>query len=179
MRGAHEVCELTGFAGNILPNLVDQLQICGDAMPARTLRVKMHLQIAKPPKVIFEAIVDPAKMSHYFISSGTDRLDTGRAVTWLFGDVGAELVVTPKRVQRNRQVSFVWSASKVTTKVVLRLEPRGRTSTLLTVDESGWPRDARGISRCIGQTRGWTHMLTCMKAYLEYGINLRKGGTIK
>ena len=103
----------------------------------------------------------------------------GSAVTWLFGDVGAKLVVTPKRVERNRNVSFVWSASKVNTKVVPKLEPRGKTSTLVSVDESGWLGDARGVSRCMGQTRGWTHMLSCLKAYLEYGINLRKGGTIK
>ena len=148
-------------------------------MPAGKLRVRMQLLIAKPPKVVFEAIVDPGKVSHYFISSGTDRLDAGSPVTWLFDDVGAELVVTPKRVVPNREVSFEWSASKVKTKVVLSLEPRGKSSTLVSVAESGWPGDARGISRCMGQTRGWTHMLSCMKAYLEYGINLRKGGTIK
>jgi hypothetical protein len=31
----------------------------------------------------------------------------------------------------------------------------------------------------MGQVEGWTHFLCCLKAYLEYGINLRTGGVIK
>jgi len=27
----------------------------------------------------------------------------------------------------------------------------------------------------LGNTEGWANFLACMKAYLEYGINLRKG----
>ena len=27
----------------------------------------------------------------------------------------------------------------------------------------------------MGQTEGWANFLACLKAYLEYGINLRKG----
>ncbi len=34
-------------------------------------------------------------------------------------------------------------------------------------------------SRCMGQVEGWTQFLCCLKAYLEYGVNLRVGGVIK
>ncbi len=27
-----------------------------------------------------------------------------------------------------------------------------------------------------GNTEGWANFLACLKAYLEFGINLRKGG---
>jgi hypothetical protein len=35
--------------------------------------------------------------------------------------------------------------------------------------------DADGILIMMRQTEGWANFLACMKAYLEYGINLRTG----
>lgn len=60
-------------------------------MQTETLEIKAALQISKPVNKVFEAIVDPEKMTNYFIS------------------------------------------------------------------------------------KGWANFLACLKAYLEYGINLRKG----
>ena len=37
-------------------------------MKAKALQVKTQLEIAKPVHQVFEAIVDPEKMSHYFNS---------------------------------------------------------------------------------------------------------------
>jgi hypothetical protein len=36
--------------------------------------------------------------------------------------------------------------------------------------------DQAGINWLKGNTEGWANFLACLKAYLEYGINLRKGG---
>ena len=38
------------------------------------LEAKAELRIARPAAEVFEAIVDPANMSRYFISSGGGRL---------------------------------------------------------------------------------------------------------
>jgi len=143
------------------------------------LNVKMQLRISKSPRTVFEAIVDPAKMSNYFTSSGTGRLDEETEVTWQFADVGAELVVAPQKVKPDRHISYLWSASGVQTLVQITLERSGRSATVVKVSESGWPTGPKGIGRCIAQTRGWAHMLSCMKAYLEHGIHLRSGGTIE
>jgi hypothetical protein len=35
--------------------------------------------------------------------------------------------------------------------------------------------DEKGIKWLQGNTAGWANFLACLKAYLEYGINLRKG----
>ena len=37
------------------------------------------------------------------------------------------------------------------------------------------PANEEGIKQAIGQTEGWANFLASLKAYLEYGINLRKG----
>ena len=40
----------------------------------------------------------------------------------------------------------------------------------------GWQENAEGLKGSHGNAGGWMHMMACMKAYLEYGINLRAGG---
>lgn len=146
-------------------------------MDKRSLQVKTQLAIAKPAYEVFEAIVNPEKMSHYFISSGSGPMENGKTVRWVFDDVGLGLDVKVQRVERDRFVSFRWSASGVDALVEMQILP-GDPATLLKVSESEWPPDEKGIARCIEQTQGWTHFLCCMKAYLEYGINLRQGGTV-
>ena len=37
-------------------------------MKNQTLEIKTRIQILKPPHEVFEAIVDPAKMTNYFIT---------------------------------------------------------------------------------------------------------------
>ena len=62
---------------------------------------------------------------------------------------------------------------------VLEEELASENQTLVKITESDWPSDFEGAKKCMGQTEGWTHFLCCLKAYLEYGINLRVGGVIK
>ena len=38
---------------------------------------------------------------------------------------------------------------------------------------TGTPED---IAESYGNAGGWMHMMCCLKAFLEYGINLREGG---
>lgn len=142
-------------------------------MAEQDLQVKTELKIAASPSAVYEAIVNPEQMSGYFISSGSDRLDSAKPVTWKWDDVGAELNVTPQALDTDRRVSFLWPASGVETCVVIELQPSGDATTV-KVTENGWPPDAEGIGRCLEQMQGWMHMLCCLKAFLEHGINLRK-----
>ena len=115
-------------------------------------------------------------MSRYFISWGSGHLDAGNPVIWKWDDVGAQLTITPQEVETNRSVSFLWSASGTETRVVIQLDQDGADETVVKVSDSGWPRDAQGTARCLEAMQGWMHMLCCLKAYLEYGINLRSVG---
>jgi uncharacterized protein YndB with AHSA1/START domain len=47
-------------------------------MYKKALQVKTQLEIAKPIHQVFEAIVEPKEMSHYFISSGKGRMQSGK-----------------------------------------------------------------------------------------------------
>lgn len=147
-------------------------------MSTNTLAVNTGLRFAKPAHEVCEAIVDPAKMSHYFITTGSGRMEPGKTIRWTFDDADAALVVTVRQVEADRLVTFLWSASGVETLVSIRLEPDGMDATKVKVSSDGWPADAQGIARCLEETGGWMHFLCCLKAHVEYGINLRAGGTM-
>ncbi|NNG27681.1 MAG: ATPase, partial [Ignavibacteriaceae bacterium] len=63
--------------------------------------------------------------------------------------------------------------------VEILFEQKHENQTLVKITESEWPADFKGANRCMGQVEGWTHFLCCLKAYLEYGVNLRVGGVIR
>jgi uncharacterized protein YndB with AHSA1/START domain len=139
------------------------------------LKVKVEKKISKPIHEVFEAIVNPEKMSNYFISSASGQLEEGKTIIWRWDDVGAELPITVKKVDKNNFISFLWSASGIKTSVEINLTSLNDDTTLVIVHEDGWESDEEGIKRFGQQTQGWVDMVTCLQAYLEYGINLRRG----
>lgn len=144
---------------------------------SKLLEVRTELRISKATHEVFDAIVEPQGMSNYFVTTGSGRMDSGRTVHWTFADVGGELDVKVKKVVKDRSISYLWSAGGVETTVKLNLEPEGE-ATVVKVNEKGWSLDDKGIERLAEQTQGWVHFLLCLKAFLEYGINLGRGGTI-
>jgi len=143
------------------------------------IRAKVQMGIIKPSGEIFDAIIDPEKMSKYFISGSTGRMESGKTLTWTWKDYEGEHEIKAGKIEKDKVVSFEWSGSGVNCVVVITLEAKGENQTLVKVTESEWPADYKGANQCMGQVEGWTHFLCCMKAYLEHGIDLRVGGVLK
>ncbi len=139
------------------------------------IRAKVQLGISKPASEIFESIVEPEKMGKYFISGSTGKMESGKTLTWTWTDYEGEHEVKVGKIEKDKVVSFEWSGSGVNCVVVITIEEKGENKTLVKITESDWPADYKGANQCMGQVEGWTHFLCCMKAYLEYGINLRVG----
>jgi hypothetical protein len=55
------------------------------------------------------------------------------------------------------------------------LESQIDASTLVNIQEGSMEDNDRGINWLKGNTFGWSNFSACLKAYLEYNINLRKG----
>jgi uncharacterized protein YndB with AHSA1/START domain len=144
-------------------------------MKDQLLGIKAALQIQKPAGEVFEAIVDPAKMSGYFIAKGSGRLEEGKHVTWKFPEFDMEFQVRAGKITPGNYISFYWDSDGRELLVEITLLARKDGSTLVTVCEQGRENDEAGIKWLKGNTEGWANFLACLKAYLEYGINLRKG----
>ncbi|SFT16852.1 SRPBCC domain-containing protein [Sphingobacterium wenxiniae] len=136
------------------------------------LTAKATLQIQKTINEVFEAIVDHEKMTKYFISESSGRMEAGKELSWEFGDFPGKFPVKVKEVQPDKFVSFVWDEDTV---VNITLEEQPDKSTVVKVTEGEKELNDKNLEWCIGNTFGWGNFLDCMKAYLEYGIHLRKG----
>jgi uncharacterized protein YndB with AHSA1/START domain len=143
------------------------------------IRAKVQMGVLRSAGEIFDAIIDPEKMSKYFISGSTGRMESGKTLTWTWTDYEGKHEIKVGKIEKDKVVSFEWNGSGVNCVVVITLEAKGENRTLVKVTESEWPADYKGANQCMGQVEGWTHFLLCMKAYLEYGIDLRIGGVIK
>jgi len=136
------------------------------------LTAQATLQIQKPISEVFEAIVNPVHITKYFISESSGRMQTGKELTWEFGDFPGKFPVKVTEIQTNQSISFVWDEETV---VKITLESQPDNSTVVKVTEGEKDLNEENLKWLIGNTFGWGNFLDCMKAYLEYGINLRKG----
>ena len=142
------------------------------------LKIKTSLKILKPAHEVFEAIVDPAKMSNYFIAKSTGRMEAGKTLTWLFPEFDMEFPVRVEKVVKDDYISYSWDDwedNTIKTLVEISLEDKGKDETLVTVREGSRENNEAGIKWLSSNTEGWANFLACLKAYMEYGINLRKG----
>lgn len=145
-------------------------------------------RIARPVHEVFEAVADPAKLSGYFTTGGAKgRLETGAVVTWDFHDFPGAFPVEVVEVEQDRRIVLRWDAAEddtpdqaapsgCKTTVTMVFEPLdGNRRTLVSITEEGWKQTPAGLKSSYGNCEGWTGMLAAMKAYVEYGINLREG----
>lgn len=158
------------------------------------LKFTVQTKIQKPVAEVFDAVYDPKKLSAYFTSAGADGpLDEGKTVMWGFSDLGGEPVRFPVKVQKTvkgKLIRFTWAASEgiydpKTGKmphpggydniVEMSFEASGKDETLLKITEGTWRSSEDGLVSSYQNCHGWTHMSLCLKAWIEHGINLRKG----
>jgi uncharacterized protein YndB with AHSA1/START domain len=144
-------------------------------MANHTLGIKTALQILKPVNEVFEAIIDPDKMSNYFISKSSGKLEEGKQIMWKFPEFAVEFPIRVGKIEKNKYISYSWDVDGMELLVEMSLRPRGNNSTVITVTENSRNNDEAGIKWLMGNTEGWANFLACLKAYLEYGINLRTG----
>ena len=153
------------------------------------LKFKITGRIARPVAEVFEAVADPKKLSGYFTTGGAKgRLETGATVMWDFADFPGAFPVEVVDVVPNERIVLKWSASEgppepgttpepldYKTTVTMTFEQLDDGRTLVSIAEEGWRQTPGGLKGTIGNCQGWSQMLCAMKAYVEYGINLREG----
>ena len=139
------------------------------------LVIETKIQISAPPGAVFEAIVDPAKMSNYFISQGSGRMEEGRLLHWRFPEFDMEFPIRVGSIIKDSFISYFWTIDNEELLVEILLTPVAGDATIVTVTEKSRNNDEAGLRWLKQNTEGWANFLACLKAWLEYGINLRKG----
>lgn len=138
--------------------------------------------VSKPCADVYDAVADPAQLSKYFTTGGASgRLESGAVVTWDFHDFPGAFPVTVVEAVPPTRLVIRWDGDETTdaagaTTTTFAFEPvDDGARTLVTITESAWRPTPIGARAAFGNCAGWTGMLAAMKAWLEYGINLREG----
>ncbi|MBF0597316.1 SRPBCC family protein [Faecalibacter rhinopitheci] len=139
------------------------------------IKAEASIQILRPIHDVFEAIINPDKMRTYFIESSSGPLEAYKTVIWKFPEFDDTFPVTGILIKPNEYISFDWSGGKDKMMVEIYLSKYGEDFTIINIIEHEFDDNKEGIERAIRQTAGWANFLSCMKASLEYGINLRTG----
>jgi len=141
------------------------------------LKIIAALQIAKSRNEVFNAIVDPEKMSNYFISESSGVMEEGKNLIWKFPEFDIKVPVEVKKIDTPELIEFEWEGApdKMLT-VSINLESISEDKTLVRITEGTMKNNEEGIKWFAQNSGGWANFLACLKAYLEFGINLRKGG---
>jgi uncharacterized protein YndB with AHSA1/START domain len=157
------------------------------------LKFRVAARIARPVHEVFEAVADPDKLSHYFTTGGAKgRLETGATVTWDFADFPGAFPVHVIEVEPDRKIVLEWKANEgeppnvsdagektaadYNTTVTMTFTPIDDDSrTLVEIEEKGWRETEGALKASYGNCQGWAQMLAALKAWIEYGINLREG----
>lgn len=149
------------------------------------LKFKVSARVSKPIAEVYEAVANPQQLSKYFTTGGAKgRLETGATVTWDFHDFPGAFPVEVIKAEQNREIVLQWQANEdgpdgkkasYKTTVTMTFESIDGDRTLVTIAEEGWRETPTGLTASYGNCQGWSQMLCALKAYLEYGINLRDG----
>lgn len=145
------------------------------------LKFQVQTKIQKPVEAVFEAVHDPERLSGYFTNGGASApLHEGTTVEWKFADTPGEEpitgLVTVKQVIPNELIVLECLGAKDhNTSVEMKFETTGPEETLVSISETGWGETQADLDSSYRNCMGWSHMVSALKAYIEYGIDLRKG----
>jgi uncharacterized protein YndB with AHSA1/START domain len=154
------------------------------------MKFKVMIHVGRPVEEVFEAVSDPKQLSSYFATGGASgRLEAGKTVTWDFHDFPGAFPVEVDEVVPNEKIVLRWDAVEgeqlcqsaldvkpagYKTIVIMSFKPTEDGRTLVEIEERGWRETEGGLQASYGNCMGWSQMLCALKAWVEYGINLRE-----
>ena len=98
-------------------------------------------------------------------------------VIWKFPEMDIEFPVTIGKIESGKYVSYYWDGAMdgEQTFVEISLQQVSADITLVLVTEKSKANNEAGIKWLKNNTEGWANSLACLKAWMEYGVHLRKG----
>jgi uncharacterized protein YndB with AHSA1/START domain len=147
----------------------------------KKISTRIQLTILRPVKNVFAAAAYPAP---FFVAKATEPMRKREVIYWTFPEFDVRIPIKVLKVIPNKLIRFQWEGLKGQNTCAFafakptthnpKANVKGNAVTL-TITESGWPDNAKGRTMALRNTMGWTHMACSLKAYLEHGVNLRRG----
>lgn len=137
------------------------------------------IRIEKSAKEVFEAFVDPEKIGNFWFSTSSERWEKGKTITLEYKEYNAVGDIKIIDIEVDKKIAFEWGSNGEGHIVTILLIEEG-ASTIVEITEEGFNEAADDfLEQIIDNKEGWVFMLTCLKGYLEFGVNKIRGGLVK
>ncbi|HAX49986.1 MAG TPA: SRPBCC domain-containing protein [Ignavibacteria bacterium] len=138
------------------------------------IKFTVAVRIDKPIAEVFRAFTDDAAITKYFVTSASAPIKAaGDKITWSWGEHKTDINIT--EFEENKKITFTWPGYKVDYDINVTFifeEVDGKTR--VSVTEEGYKNDDDGITSSFMNNAGWKDMLLSLKAWVMYGVDLRK-----
>jgi uncharacterized protein YndB with AHSA1/START domain len=143
-----------------------------------SIQLVTKMKLLAPAHDIFEAFVDPMKIKNFWFSSSSQRWESGKIVSLSYVEYNAPpFEIKIVECEAGKRIVFIWGEDEINKRTVtISLSPIDDALTLIEVKESGFVEMEGLTELLINSKEGWVFMLTCLKAYLENGIDSLKLG---
>ncbi|WP_145133516.1 MULTISPECIES: SRPBCC family protein [Paenibacillus] len=132
------------------------------------------MKIGKPVSEVFEAFVDPAKIGNFWFTSSSERWEQGKTITLSYDEYDARGDIKIMEIKVNQKIVFQWGSDGEGHEVTITITESGISESIVEVTEEGFNENEQDwIRQLVDNKEGWVYMLTCLKGYLEYGVQLR------
>lgn len=135
---------------------------CNEPPTMRDHIAQASMLIRHPVAGVFDAFVNPEKITKFWLEGSTGPLKKGAQVQWRFMVPGATETVTVTAFEDQSRIAFDWSDGN---SVNLIFEEHGTGATHLTVEVTGL-KDERAT---VNATEGFSIVLCDLKTLLETG----------
>ena len=123
---------------------------------------RASMLIRRPVVEVFDAFVNPATITKFWLEGTTGPLAKGAQVSWRFMVPGATETVTVTLFEENKRIAFEWSDGN---RVNMVFEARGNGAAHLAVEVTGLENES-----AVGNaTEGFSIVLCDLKTLLESG----------
>ncbi len=132
--------------------------------------VKAEMLIRKPVEEVYEAFINPEITTKFWFTKSSGRLEEGKTIRWDWEmyAVGDELFV--KELEQNKLIRIDWTDG---TQVEWLFTPRTKSETFVSITNTGFSGSGDDmVNQAIDSMGGYIMVLSGLKAYLEYNIQL-------
>lgn len=135
---------------------------------------KSELGIRKPVKEVFEAFINPDITTKFWYTHSTGKLKEGVNIEWKWEMYNLVIPVNVLEIVNNQKILIEWGQGIQKSTVVWEFNSVNDNLTFLTIKNYNFLGNGDDLLNQIkDSTKGFTFVLSGLKAWLEHGIQLR------
>lgn len=135
---------------------------------------KSELGIRKPVKEVFEAFTNPDITTKFWYTHSTGNLEVGATIEWKWEMYNLVIPVTVIEIVENQKILIEWGEGIHRSTVVWEFNSVNDNLTFLTIKNYNFQgSDDELLNQIKDSTKGFTFVLSGLKAWLEHNLQLR------